>query len=170
MQLSGCRLPNCSGVSAEKWNLCGSGPRPRCYSRYAPRGDATPGQPCPIRQAEVRSGSFATLAVCASTAPMSQVIRKRTYVAIFDCYVSAFGISRFIQAFVECVEEVCELSGRGAVEIANHRHRRLLRAHSERPNSRAAKYRNELAPPHSITSSARSGSCTRAVIGEWLPS
>ena len=44
-------------------------------------------------------------------------------------------------------------------EIADHRHRRLLRTRRERPrNRRAAEKRVELAPPHSITSSARSGS------------
>jgi hypothetical protein len=34
------------------------------------------------------------------------------------------------------------------VEEANDRHLRLLRARSERPRSRAAEKRDELAPPH----------------------
>src|SRR5262249_40818179 len=46
-------------------------------------------------------------------------------------------------------------SGRRAVEESNHRHRRLLRARCEWPSRRAANERDELAPPHSITSSAR---------------
>jgi hypothetical protein len=44
---------------------------------------------------------------------------------------------------------------RSAVEESNHRHRRLLRARRQRPRSRsAADKRDELAPFHSITSSA----------------
>ena len=40
-----------------------------------------------------------------------------------------------------------------------HRHRRLLRARRQRPRSgRASNQRDELAPPHSITSSARASS------------
>ena len=45
---------------------------------------------------------------------------------------------------------------RPAVEKPDHRHRRLLRARRERPRRRrAAEQRDELAPLHSITSSAR---------------
>src|SRR5262249_38078074 len=39
-------------------------------------------------------------------------------------------------------------------EKPDHRHRRLLRARRERPRGRPAEQRDELAPPHSITSSA----------------
>src|SRR5262245_33346905 len=46
------------------------------------------------------------------------------------------------------------LAVRGAVQNADHRHRRLLRARYKRPRSRAAKQRGEFAPSHSITSSA----------------
>src|SRR5262249_21437426 len=42
-----------------------------------------------------------------------------------------------------------------AAEEPNHRHRRLLRTRRDRPRRRAAEQRNELAAPHSITSSAR---------------
>src|SRR5215468_10374983 len=46
-------------------------------------------------------------------------------------------------------------SGRRAVEESNHWHRRLLRPGRERPSCRcAAEQRDELAPFHSITSSA----------------
>src|SRR5262245_31962284 len=42
------------------------------------------------------------------------------------------------------------------MEQADHRHRRLLRARRKRPRgSRATEQRHELAPHHSITSSAR---------------
>src|SRR5262249_2334286 len=42
-------------------------------------------------------------------------------------------------------------------EEPDHRHRRLLRARNQRPSGRAANERDELAPLHSITSSAREG-------------
>jgi len=38
------------------------------------------------------------------------------------------------------------LSGRAGVEEADHRHRRLLRTHYERPRRRAAEQRDDLAP------------------------
>src|SRR5262249_16725377 len=43
-------------------------------------------------------------------------------------------------------------------EKPNHRHRRLLRARRERPCGSAAEKRDELAPLHSITSSASASS------------
>src|SRR5215468_6926810 len=49
-----------------------------------------------------------------------------------------------------------ELRQRGS---SNHRHRRLLRARRERPsNRRAAEQHDEVAPLHSMTSSARASS------------
>ena len=44
------------------------------------------------------------------------------------------------------------------VEETDHRHRRLLRAHRERPRHGATEQRDVLAPVHSITSSARASS------------
>jgi hypothetical protein len=41
-----------------------------------------------------------------------------------------------------------ELGRRGAVEISDHRHRRLLRTRRERPSCRAAEKRDEFASPH----------------------
>ena len=49
---------------------------------------------------------------------------------------------------------VCS-SADAAAEDADHRHRRLLRPRRDRPARRAAEQRDELAPLHSITSSAR---------------
>src|SRR5262249_5414639 len=43
-------------------------------------------------------------------------------------------------------------------EIADHRHRRLLSPHRERPRGNTAKQRDELAADHSITSSASASS------------
>src|SRR6516165_7867555 len=45
--------------------------------------------------------------------------------------------------------------GRAHVDKAHHRHRRLLRARHQGPRSCTAEPRDELAPFHSITSSAR---------------
>src|SRR5262249_17799721 len=45
-----------------------------------------------------------------------------------------------------------------AAQQANQRHRRLLRARRQRPRGCAAEQRDELAPLHSITSSARASS------------
>src|SRR5262245_11153597 len=44
-----------------------------------------------------------------------------------------------------------------AAKKSNHRHCRLLRARRERPSGRAAEQHDELAPLHSITSSAPGG-------------
>src|SRR5262249_62394087 len=46
--------------------------------------------------------------------------------------------------------------GRTALEEPDHRHCRLLRTRHARPRRRATDQRDELAAPHSITSSARS--------------
>jgi hypothetical protein len=58
--------------------------------------------------------------------------------------------------------ELCEGAGRLAVEEANHRHPQLLRMCASdlgrELQSGATRQFNELAPPHSITSSARASS------------
>src|SRR5215510_11003451 len=54
-----------------------------------------------------------------------------------------------------------------AAEISNHRHRRLLSAHRQRPcHRRAAEQRDEFAPLHSMTSSASA----RSLSGTSRPS
>src|SRR5262245_61156015 len=68
--------------------------------------------------------------------------------------VLSFDEAGIFQAPVECAQAVSERFGRGAVEEANRRNRRLLRARRERPRRRAAEQRDELAALHSITSSA----------------
>src|SRR5262249_10491485 len=75
--------------------------------------------------------------------------------AIFDRDILALDGTGFLQTLVERRYEMCIRTGRSAVEIADHRHRRLLRARRERPCSRAAEQRDELAAFHSITWSAR---------------
>src|SRR5262249_32049072 len=73
--------------------------------------------------------------------------------------VAAFGIASFAQPFSERSKQVCELGGRGTVEISDHWHRALLRARRERPRGRAADSQDELAASHSITRSASASSC-----------
>src|SRR5262249_37858387 len=76
--------------------------------------------------------------------------------AIFDRDVAAFDIAGFGQALVERSQARSIGVGRQAAEIADHRHRSLLRACRERPRRRrTAEQRYELAAVHSNTSSAR---------------
>src|SRR5215472_15426885 len=75
--------------------------------------------------------------------------------AILNGDVLRFNIARFAQSLTEGGQREGVGFGRSGCEIPDHRHRRLLRARCERPRSRrAAEQRDELAAPHSITSSA----------------
>ena len=79
--------------------------------------------------------------------------------AIFDRDVAALDIAGFAQALAERVQPARVAAGGGAAQEADHRQRRL-RARGQRPGNRrrgrrAAEQRDELAPLHSITSSAR---------------
>src|SRR5215510_343221 len=75
--------------------------------------------------------------------------------AIFDHNILALDVAGFTKALPECGQIACTIRKRRAAEESDRRHRRLLRARRERPRGRAADQRDELAPPHSITSSAR---------------
>src|SRR5580704_6989132 len=75
--------------------------------------------------------------------------------AIFDSYVLTIDVAGFAQTFAERRKEIRKLSLRCAFETSNHRQRRLLRTYCDRPNRRATDQPDELAPSHSITSSAR---------------
>jgi hypothetical protein len=66
---------------------------------------------------------------------------------IFDAYVMPFDITGFLQALMECDSKRIAIT-RAGIEVANHRHRRLLRPRRERPRGRAAEKRCELAPFH----------------------
>ena len=90
-----------------------------------------------------------------SRQPIKLIFRR----AIFDRDVLALDEACFLQALAERGHEVRRVGERRAAEKSDHRHRRLLRARRERPRGRrAAEKRDELAPPHSITSSARASS------------
>src|SRR5262245_7488269 len=60
-----------------------------------------------------------------------------------------------IQTLSECGHEFLAVFERSAAQNSDHRQRRLLRARRERQRGRAAESQDELAAPHSITSSAR---------------
>src|SRR5262249_25837179 len=88
--------------------------------------------------------------------------------------VEAIGNYCEILAFDKAVASQCiekcnggrRLTGGGNQEAEAINTARLLRLRRKRPRRRAADERNELAPPHSITSSA----ATRTVCGTLMPS
>src|SRR5262245_61286264 len=96
---------------------------------------------------------------------------------VFNGHVPALDIAGFFQTLMECGQRVLRecVVGRIAGKEPDHRHRRLLRARRERPRRRAADERYELAPPHSITASAREssvGGISRPIAladGRWMP-
>src|SRR5262245_12109408 len=80
--------------------------------------------------------------------------------AILDHQVAALYKPFLVEALPERRLDMFEATRGRAPQKPNDGHRRLLRAHRERPRGRcAAKQRDEVAArAHSITSSARSGS------------
>src|SRR5262245_40401706 len=70
--------------------------------------------------------------------------------------VVAVHVADFAETSPECVNKV--RGDLNAGDDSNNWHRRLLRPRLERPRRRAAKQRDECAPLHSITSSARASS------------
>ena len=83
--------------------------------------------------------------------------------AKFERNVLAFDVSGLLEALAKSAQILREGYGRCGVQKSDHRHRRLLRARRERPCSRAAEQRDELAPLHSITSSAATSSLSGTV-------
>src|SRR5882757_3599956 len=74
--------------------------------------------------------------------------------AIIDRHVLALDVTGLAQSLTERGQRHLRV-GRANTEVADHRHSRL-RAYTERPRDRCPpKQRDELEPPHSITSSAR---------------
>jgi hypothetical protein len=79
--------------------------------------------------------------------------------AVFDRRILTFDVTAFLEALVEYFDHIGGLGWRPTAQEPDHRQRWLLRMHRERPrNGRAAEQRDELAPLHSITSSARASS------------
>src|SRR5262249_5594579 len=74
---------------------------------------------------------------------------------VFDRHIAAVDITGFSQAATERGREIGSVILTERVQEPDHRHRRLLRARRKRPRgSSATEQCDELAPPHSITSSA----------------
>src|SRR5262249_4593525 len=79
--------------------------------------------------------------------------------AVFDGDVFAFDKTRFFQTALECGHERSPFCGGWATKKADHWDSPMLRARRERPRGcRAAEQGDEVAPCHSITSSARASS------------
>src|SRR5215475_14211993 len=78
--------------------------------------------------------------------------------AIFDLDFLALDVSCLFQRLMERGQTPRVRLRRCAAEKSDHRHPRLLRTCPERPRGCAAEQRDECAPPHSITSSARASS------------
>src|SRR5262249_3767898 len=73
-----------------------------------------------------------------------------------DRYILALDVARLIQPWAEGSQHGDVALSRSSAEVPDHRHCRLLRARRDRPSDCCAtEKRDELAPPHSITSSAR---------------
>ena len=76
--------------------------------------------------------------------------------SILDAQAIALDISGVFQPLQERRSEMSRLGRRPRLQESDDRHRRLLCACHHRPrNSSTAEQRDELPPPHSITSSAR---------------
>src|SRR5262249_36528806 len=81
----------------------------------------------------------------------------------FDRQISTFDIAIFLQALRERIGHIFRFARRPGAEIADRRRRPLLPTRRDRPRGRAAEQRDELAPPHSITSSARASKLSGTV-------
>src|SRR5215468_3889123 len=86
---------------------------------------------------------------------------------ILDRDILTIDVTGLPHAAIECSELLAPGSGRAAVEESDNRHR-LLRTRRERPCRRAAEQRDERAPPHSISSSARPDSGSGTVMPSVL--
>src|SRR5262245_31296143 len=83
------------------------------------------------------------------------ISRSRSYrpsrPTVFEDDVLTLNVAGFIQAPMKRGDELCEGSGRLAVEESDHWHRRLLRARRQRLRRRAgAKPSDELPSPHGL--------------------
>src|SRR5262245_33691698 len=76
--------------------------------------------------------------------------------AVYDRHVLALDEAHVLQPLAKCAQTMRVRFYCCAEEQSDHRHRRLLRSRRERPcRCSAAEQHNEVAPSHSITSSAR---------------
>src|SRR4051812_28976637 len=80
--------------------------------------------------------------------------------AELDVNVLAFDVTKFTKPHPQCLHAGRGSSSGAESQVADTRYfgRLLLRPRRERPSRRAAEQRDEIAAPHSITSSARASS------------
>src|SRR5262245_17870178 len=71
-----------------------------------------------------------------------------------DQEILPLDVTTLGQTAAEGRQQVCRVLGRTRAHVAYDRHRRLLRARRERPRRRSAEDADEIAPLHSINSSA----------------
>src|SRR5262245_19047444 len=88
-------------------------------------------------------------------------------IPIFNRKIATFDPAELAQPLHKSSDPLTFGRRRGGPQVTDSRQLpRLLRPHRERPHRRAAEQRDELAPPHSMTSSARA----RSVGGTSMPS
>jgi hypothetical protein len=78
--------------------------------------------------------------------------------AVVDRHVLALDVAGFFEALAKGTQALGNRLVRSDFEKADHRQCRLLCARRERPRRHAAEQHDEVAPSHSITSSARASS------------
>ena len=86
--------------------------------------------------------------------------------AEFDRDILALSVAGLGKTLSKCREQASAWFRRAGMQEADYRHLLLLRSCSQRLRCRGAEQRDELAPPHSITSSA----VARSVGGTFTPS
>src|SRR4029077_17367491 len=84
-----------------------------------------------------------------------QLIKPALRPAIFDRNALSVQEAGFTQSLAESGHTRRRKARCETAEKSDHRHRLLLRAESVRHGQRAAQHEHQLAPPHSMTSSAR---------------
>src|SRR5262249_4811105 len=92
-----------------------------------------------------------------------QPIRLIVRPALLDSDVASVDEPFLAQAVAKLCHDRRERRSGRAAQQPDYRHRRLLCARRERPCCRAAEQRDELAPFHSITSSAATSSLSGTV-------
>src|SRR5262249_49368999 len=104
---------------------------------------------------------------CQCRQPVELIFRP----TVFDRDILALAKAGLFQTFAKCAQAVRESIRRYRGEKSDDRHRPLLRPRHQRRCRRAAKQRDELAPLHSITSSAAtsslSGTVSRKILAVW---
>src|SRR5262249_31253012 len=111
--------------------------------------------PCDECRRRVQRGDHSNLSARELGGQPGQALVLIIAVAIVDDHVAAFDVALLRQTLSKNPDERLRQPARG--KKGHHWTGGLLRARNQRPRGRAGEQRDELAPFHSITSSARSG-------------